>query len=144
MNFDECIKKGNIVKIKPDKELAILELKEAKYDLNSAKEDFEKEDWKWATDKAYYSMFHAARALLICKGYKEIKSHVCVIEGIRELFVKTGELDIKFLDYIEQGKKRREDAIYESNYSQHIAETYIEVAEDFIKEVKRLINRACT
>lgn len=139
MNFDDCIKKRNLVRIEPDKEIALLEIKEAENDLSSAKDDMNKEDWKWATDKAYYSMFHAARALLLFKGYKEIQSHVCIIEGIKEIFVNAGLLDVKYLDYIEQGKKRREDAIYEAKYSQHIAETYIEVAEDFLKEAKKLL-----
>lgn len=42
------------------------ELKGAEYDLKRAKFSLKEADFKWATVKAYYSMFHAARAFLQC------------------------------------------------------------------------------
>ena len=136
LNFESCVKKGRLVKIKPDLELAGAELKEAEADLTSAKEEIKKQSWKWAVEKAYYTMFHAARALLLQKGLKERRSHRCLILGLKELYIKTGLISRKYLDYIETAKFRREDAIYASRYSKEIAITHGRNAEDFLNVAK--------
>jgi len=50
------------------------ELGQADHDLQAAKRSCGVGEHKWATIQAYYAMFHAARALLYAKGYRE-KSH---------------------------------------------------------------------
>jgi hypothetical protein len=72
--FDRCVKERKLVKIKEDRALINKELKGAEYDLSKAKKSLEDDDFKWATIKAYYSMFHSARALVFSKGYRE-KTH---------------------------------------------------------------------
>ena len=139
IQFEECLRKNKIVKTKPDKELANSEIREAEYDLESAKEELKKEGWKWSTDKAYYSMFHTIRGLLLMKGYKERYSHICAIIAFDEIFIKSGIIPNKFLEYIKQGKNRREDAIYSSVYSKEIANRYVDAAEELLNEAKKLI-----
>ena len=53
------------------------ELEGAKYDLSSAKESLHDKDIKWASVQAYYSIFHAAKSLVLKKGFRE-KSHYCL------------------------------------------------------------------
>lgn len=138
LDFETCLKQGKLSKIKPDIKLAITELNEAKSDLESAREELDKLNWKWSVEKAYYAMFHAARALLILKGYKE-RSHICLIIALNELYVKKGELDRKYLDFIEIAKFRREDAIYASRYDKEIAVTHVENAGKFVRMVEEFI-----
>ena len=42
--------------------------------------------------QSYYSMFHAAKALVLKKGYRE-KSHFCLIIALRELYVNKNKLN---------------------------------------------------
>lgn len=136
-DFEHCLELKKLVPIKIDKELGKSELNEALNDLRSAKREFQAKDWKWTTTKSYYAMFHAARALLYLQGLKERRSHFCIIEGIRRLYVEKGKLPLRFVEYLEAGKSRREDATYESTYSQEIAQTYLLAAEEFISQAKK-------
>lgn len=139
LDFESCLKSGKIKRVKPDINLARLELKEAKADLKSAEKELKVRNWKWAVEKAYYSMFHAARALLLLKGLKE-RSHICLLIALKELYVKTGILPRKYLEYIEVAKFRREDAIYASKYSKEIATTHIQNAKEFLIITEQLLS----
>lgn len=138
LDFEQCVSQNKIVRVKPDMEIALLELQEGKNDLASAENDFTSKSWKWATDKAYYAMFHAARGLAYGKGYKE-RSHACLLIAIKELFVKEGLLPQQYLEFLSSGKARREDAIYESKYSMEIAKAHIDAAGEFIRKSEELI-----
>lgn len=78
------LEERKLLRIKPDNKLVTKEIKGAEYDLNRAIEPLEKEDFKWATVQAYYSMFHSARALLYKEGYRE-KSHTALRIALKEL-----------------------------------------------------------
>ena len=72
ISFDECLKKRMLVRIAPDRRLAEKEMSVAKEDLCKARHTFEADmDYKWSIVKAYYAMFHAARALLYAIGLRE-------------------------------------------------------------------------
>jgi len=83
------------------------ELKGAEYDLEKAKASLNEEDFKWATVKAYYSMFHAARALLYDAGYRE-RSHTALVTALRELYVKPSRLAEEALSDFENAMDLRE------------------------------------
>ena len=95
--FERCLKERRIVTIEASREMIEKELEGAKYDLSSAEESLHDEDYKWASVQAYYSMFHAAKALVFEKGYRE-KSHYCLLIALRELYVQTKKLDSEFAD----------------------------------------------
>lgn len=139
ISFDSCLSAKKLIKIEIEPELIQSEMREAEKDLASAKKDYQIKDWKWATTKAYYSMFHAAKSLLYFKGFKERHSHACLIEGFKELYVKEGLLPLRFAEYLEAGKSRREDATYELVYSEEIASTYVRAAEEFVEKSKQLL-----
>jgi uncharacterized protein (UPF0332 family) len=90
-DFEQCIKEHHLLTIKGTKEMIEKEITSAEYDLSRSKESIEDKDYKWASVQAYYSMFHAAKALVLKKGYRE-KSHYCLIVAIRELYVKDGTM----------------------------------------------------
>lgn len=69
--FVTCLKKNKIRKFSQGKALFKKELSTAKKDLCEAKGSLKREEYKWATIQAYYSMFHSARALLYSRNYRE-------------------------------------------------------------------------
>ena len=69
-NFKRCLEKGKLVKTEIDKGLIQKEIDAANSDLKDAQDVLEVGKTKLATISAYYSMFHAARALLYLKGYR--------------------------------------------------------------------------
>jgi uncharacterized protein (UPF0332 family) len=89
--FEECVKRGGLKlfpTVGPD---AIeLELRAAREDLADAEFLFEHEMPKRTTITAYYSMFHAARAGVLAKGYAE-KSHYRLLVAFREFYDEDDE-----------------------------------------------------
>ena len=127
MSFDECKRKGKIVRTALDASAINKELASAEYDVEKARKDFEDGDFKWATIKAYYSAFHAARALLLREGYIE-KSHRCLLAFLEAFFP---ELVMNFSTLM----MLRETADYESHYSKSTSSRAIELAEQLVKAV---------
>jgi hypothetical protein len=72
--FKKCLEKAKIVRFEKGPMLSMKELNAANDDVLSSKDTFKRENYKWATIQAYYSMFHTARALIYAQKYRE-KSH---------------------------------------------------------------------
>ena len=83
-------------------------------------------------------MFHSARALLYCKNYRE-RSHFCLGEAIRALYVEKGELNVFLVEALAEAKNLREAADYYGDYSGINAEKLLERADQFIKESKKIV-----
>jgi len=97
------------------------ELKAARNDFASARRSLEEDDDKWATIQAYYCVFHAARALLFAKGYRE-KSHFCLKAAIQVLYVDEDILDQEYVDDFDTTMLMRETADYKSDFSRRSLE----------------------
>lgn len=138
MNFEECLKNGRIKEFSQGRYLVSKEFKTAERDLNDAKDGFEREKYKWTTIQSYYAMFHAARALLYNKNYRE-KSHYCLITALRHLYVETGQISFYFIEILQKGKALREDADYYDDWSKLGAGEMLKLAEEFLDKVKELI-----
>ena len=137
-DFERCIKERNLLTIKATKEIIDKEITSAEYDLSRSKESMQDEDYKWASVQAYYSMFHAAKALVLKKGYRE-KSHYCLIVAIRELYVKDGTMNDELADTLELCMHLRHDADYGLIYDKESAETAIRYAKNFLSVTKKLL-----
>ena len=85
---------------------------------------------------AYYSMFHAARALLFSKNLRE-KIHRALLAALRELFRTS--IQPELLDAFEHGMDMREEADYSMIYSEESAAELIESAQRFLLEAKRAL-----
>lgn len=135
--FSACLRKNKIVKFSAAKALASRELKTAREDLKIASESLAKGHEKWATVQAYYAMFHAARALLYSKGYRE-KSHHCLIVAMKALFVAEKLLDVTLVEAFSMAKVLRENADYDNEYSKKSAKSLVEKAKNFLAAAKRI------
>ena len=114
------------------------ELEGAGYDVGRAEESLHGGDYKWASVQAYYSMFHAAKALVLKKGYRE-KSHYCLLVALKELYVKANELEQEFVDNFEMVMDTRHEADYALIYDKESAEIAIENAKVFVHKTQGLL-----
>lgn len=138
VDFNECLKRNKLIKFSKAKALIPKEINSAKNDLKAALESLERKNYKWSTIQAYYSMFHAARALLYSKGYRE-KSHYCLIIATKALFVDERVLDIRLIEALKTAKTLRENADYDNEFSKSSAETLVEKAQEFLNTTKEIL-----
>jgi len=124
-------------RIKVERDLIEKELEEAKYDLERAKHAIEEDDFKWSIVKSYYSMFHAARAVLFSLGLKE-RRHFAIRVVLENLNME-GKLESKFISDFSAALGAREDADYRYTYSQETAAYLSRAAGDFLAGMKKLI-----
>lgn len=136
--LQKLIRERKITKIKPEKEVILKEIEAAEYDLKKAQKTLDDNDAKWATVKAYYSIFHSARALLYSAGYRE-KSHRALLAALNELFVKTGKLPRDLLLAFEDGMDLREQADYGQTFSEGSASDLIDDAKAFLAKAKDIL-----
>ena len=134
-DFKDCLKKGKIKKFSRGKNLTGKELKLAKEDLNSARKSFNDENYRWCIIQVYYSMFHSARSLLYLENYRE-HSHCCLNHAIRELYVKTGKIDVFFIEALSEAKNLREAADYYGDYSGINAKKLLDKVSRCIKKAE--------
>lgn len=139
MDIRECLRERFLVKIRPAPDLIQKELAEAAYDLEKAEKAFSDEDWKWVIVKAYYCMFHAARAVLFKLGLRE-KKHFAIGVVLDDLN-KKGKLEIRYVNDFNAALSSREDADYHYAYSKEAAEHSLEIAGDFLDKMKQLLNK---
>ena len=136
--FERCINERRLIKIKSSKEMIQKELSSAEYDLERARNSLNEEDFKWAAVQSYYSMFHAAKALVLKKGYRE-KSHFCLVIALRELYVNEDTLNAEMVENLELCMHLRHEADYGLTYHQESAETAIKYAEVFLDNTLKLL-----
>jgi hypothetical protein len=93
-----------------------------------------------AASRAYYAVFHAARALLFTAGI-EPKSHRGLVALVGEHFVKPGRLSPELGRVLSRMQRDREDADYLSGAVFTPAETaeMLTRAEQFLAAVRRLV-----
>jgi len=136
--FEKCLERGKIKDFPNAKQLVSKELDSAKEDLGTAQESFKEKNYKWSTIQAYYSMFHTGRALIYQKGYRE-KSHFCLMEALKSLYVSEHVLSYEFLEALQLGKTLRENADYYGDFDKSGTESMLASAESFLKEAKKIL-----
>lgn len=136
MNIQDCIKKGHVKIIKPDRAIIGKEFKEARYDLEKAKKAGKEQDYKWSIIKCYYAMFHAARAILLQQGYQE-KKHFAISIVLEELN-KKALLESRYLNDFNAAMSSRQDADYHAIYSKEVAEHTLKIGEEFLRRMLHL------
>jgi uncharacterized protein (UPF0332 family) len=136
--YHDCLRKGKIRPFSRGRALAAKELGSAESDLHRAEATSREGDFKWATIQLYYSMFHAARALLYTLNLRE-QSHFCLIVAIQTLFVERGLLPGVLLEGFKEAKNLREDADYYGRWTKTGCERLIKSARRFLHSSKRIL-----
>ena len=136
--YENCLKKGKIRKFSRGKALVSKESDLAFSDYKTAQDSFEREDYKWCTIQTYYSMFHSARALLYSNDLRE-KSHVCLIEAIRTLYVNEGLLGYWLIEALQKAKRLREEADYYGEFNKENAKDLLDKAKEFLEKIQDIL-----
>jgi len=134
--FERMIEERRLTRIKADRDLILKEMREAEADLIEAKDSLGRKKFKWAIIQGYYSMFHAARALVYSKGYRE-KSHYALLVALRNLLAS--KIGTKLTKDFEDAMSLREEADYGLAFSETGAMETIEAAEAFFKKAKEVL-----
>lgn len=113
------------------------ELNVAKRRLDAAKLLFEKGMLEDAVNRAYYSFFHAAKAMLNVLGY-DAKTHSGLISEFGLRIIKTNVLNKKFAQYFRRAFEMRESSDYEIGitFGEEEVQTLIKNAEEFLKKAQ--------
>ena len=136
--FRKALEKKRIQKFAKAKSLVAKEIAAAQDDLAEARDRLKHDKHKYATITAYYSMFHAARALIYSKGYRE-KSHYYLLVDLEALFVEKGLIDEELVKDFRTTMMLREGADYHSEFSREGAESSIASAELFLLKAKEIL-----
>jgi len=115
-------------------------LDKARRDVPSAKQSLQHGDYDMAVSRAYYAMFHAAKAALIPTGATSSK-HRGTIQAFWEQFVKTGRVEARYHGMCNDAFQHRLIGDYSSDIvvTREEAEHVIKNAEEFLRAVIPLI-----
>ena len=134
--FRRFVEEGRLTRIGVDRELILKEVEGAASDLEEARDSLKRKKFKWATVQGYYSMFHSARALLYCKGFRE-KSHYALLVALRELF--KNELTSEILQDFDEAMNLREEADYGLVFSEEASTRIVTNATKFLERTKEIL-----
>ena len=131
-DFDDCLRRGSLRRFEDvGHDVVESELRAAREDLADAEFLAVSRMPKRTTITAYYAMFHAARAAILAKGYRE-KSHYCLLVAFREIYASDTE-GLELARGIERARVLRENADYHAEFS---AEAALVVARRFVAFVE--------
>jgi uncharacterized protein (UPF0332 family) len=87
-------------------------LKKAERKLLAGRSDLDAGRFEEAASRAYYVMFHAARALLAAQGISA-RTHSGLAAVFAEHFVRPGEVNVELGRWLGQGRRAREVGDYD-------------------------------
>ena len=124
------------------KTLSRYRLEQAEEFLNSAVKNVNMNEYKTANNRAYYSIFHAMRAVLALDEV-DFKKHSGVIAYFREHYIKNGVFTRKCSDIISSASLIRNKSDYDDFYIAEKAETMeqIENAKIFFGYIKTYLEQ---
>lgn len=122
-------------------DLATYRLQSAYEDFSSAEDLFRLNHFKVANNRAYYSIFHAIRAVLALEGV-DFKKHSGVISYFRQNYIKTGIFDTSLSEIINDASLIRNESDYSDFYiaTKEEAESLIINSKIFLEIVKKYID----
>jgi uncharacterized protein (UPF0332 family) len=125
------------------KELIIAQINKSKEKLKAAKNLLEDGFVDDTISRAYYSMFHAASAVLLSEGMTA-ESHSALKNMFGLHFINTGKIDRKFGRWLNKLKDERENGDYDifTSFDYEDAKGDIDEAEEFLKEMRRYLTQS--
>jgi uncharacterized protein (UPF0332 family) len=134
--FRRMVDERRLLRARVNRGLIVKEIQVAEADLNDARDSLKERKFKWATIQGYYSMFHAARALVYGQGFRE-KSHYALLVAIRSLLPE--KIGASLIKDFEDAMSLREEADYGLTFSEDGASSSVEGAERFLKRAREIL-----
>ena len=140
MNIRECFERRLLREEKPDPRRSGRSMEVAEAKLEEAEKALRHGLHDATIILAYTAMFHAARALLFRDGIVE-RSHVCLIEYLKEMYVKTGRMSEALINTLDSARVDRHETLYglETRGSEREAKHSLQRAKKFLLTVKTII-----
>lgn len=141
MTLKECFDTRKLRKIPPSRAKAQASLVVAAEKLKEARGLAEAGFGNAALLAAYASMFHSSRSLLFRDGVQE-KSHYCLVEYLKENYVKTNKLGSESVTLMDAFREERHDVLYSLHNLKVKKEEVLEAVETagkMLKEIKSLL-----
>jgi uncharacterized protein (UPF0332 family) len=93
-----------------------------------------------AISRAYYSMFHAASAVLLSKGIT-VESHSALKTMFGLHLIKTGKIEKKYGQWLNKLKDERENGDYDifTSFELEDAKNGVNEAEEFLEEMRKYL-----
>ncbi len=109
-------------------------------DIDDAKLMFDNGRYKNTLNRAYYSIFHAIKSVVILDGFDSSK-HSGIIAYFNQNYVKTGIFPKEISKIIRAASENREKADYHDFFiaSKEEAESQIERAREFSAQISRYL-----
>jgi len=127
------------------RDYSIRRLEKSSDDLDTAKINYNADKYNASVNRAYYSVYHAIRAVLALDDI-ERKKHSGNISYFRENYIATDIFDRVYSETIKKAETLRNEADYDDmkTTSAEDANDVIEKAENFYHAVKEYVeNRLC-
>jgi len=140
LKLRECFEKRLLRRERPDSAKTQRSLEVAEVKLEQAEQALNHRLFDATIILAYTAMFHAARAILFRDGIVE-KSHMCLIEYLRETHVKTGKLSETAVNILDTLRIDRHETLYglDTKSSETDAKYSIEKAKEFLATVRKFM-----
>jgi uncharacterized protein (UPF0332 family) len=124
-----------------DQSLILAQIEKSQEKLNAAKTLLKDGFIDDAISRAYYSMFHAASAVLLSEGIT-VESHSALKTMFGLHLVRTGKIDKKFSRWLNKLKDERENGDYDifTSFEYADAQADIEESEEFLAEMKKYLS----
>ena len=123
------------------KALSDIRLEHADECISAAKSLLQSENYKSAANRAYYTIFHAMRAVLAFDKI-DMKHHSGIIAEFRRLYIKTGVFDVELSKIISVLSDSRNDSDYDDFFivskeevieGIHYAELFLNAIKEFLQ-----------
>jgi uncharacterized protein (UPF0332 family) len=116
------------------------QIRKSEEKLNAAKTLFREGFMDDAISRAYYSMFHAASAVLVSEGIT-VESHGALKTMFGLRFIKTEKIDKKYGRWLNKLKDEGENGDYDifTSFEREDAKEDVDEAEEFLSEMKRFL-----
>ncbi|GBE18873.1 HEPN domain protein [archaeon BMS3Abin16] len=97
---------------------------------------------KDAIGRAYYAMYHAARAILLTRDISP-RTHKGLIQKFGEVFVKTELVSKKYSVLLSKAESLREMADYDviHKFTMEEAEVIVSDADKFIEKIEKILEK---
>lgn len=120
-------------------------LERAKQDLSDAEFNYKHKRYLNANNRAYYSIFHAIKAVLALERV-DFKRHKDVLAYFNQHYIKTERFPKIISKKISQASKVREDSDYDDEFIPTDEETKIQIdtARELIELVDQYLNEYVT
>ena len=120
--------------------LSNIRLEHADECISAAKSLLKSENYKSAANRAYYTVFHAMRAVLAFDKI-DMKHHSGIIAEFRRLYIKTGIFDAELSKIISVLSESRNDSDYDDFFTDSKEEVteQIKAAELFLEKIKEYV-----